>query len=76
MGELLGVCRPHCAPRPTAAQCTARAFLLLLALVLTCTGLAVLAVYLSGREGAGSQREETAAVWGWEDRVLRGWRAV
>lgn len=50
------------------------AFLLLLALlVLTCLALAVLAVYLSGREGAGSQREgETAAVWGWEDRVLRG----
>lgn len=49
-------------------------FLLLLALlVLTCLALAVLAVYLSGEEGAGSQwNGETEAVKGWECRVLWG----
>lgn len=49
-------------------------FLLLLALlVLTCLALAVLAVYLSGKEGAGSQwNGETEAVKGWEGRVLWG----
>ena len=50
------------------------AFLLLLSLlVLTCLALAVLAVYLSGREGVGSQPTgETEAVRSWEGSVLRG----
>ncbi|XP_032504463.1 leucine-rich single-pass membrane protein 2 isoform X1 [Phocoena sinus] len=73
--ELLGILHPPmCAQTGCGPVHSRGSFLLLLALlVLTCLALAVLAVYLSGKEGAGSQwNGETEAVKGWEGRVLWG----
>ncbi|XP_074200959.1 leucine-rich single-pass membrane protein 2 isoform X3 [Camelus bactrianus] len=58
--ELLGILPPSLCTQTSCSSVHSRgAFLLLLALlVLTCLALAVLAVYLSGREGAGSQRDQ------------------
>ncbi|XP_043299370.1 leucine-rich single-pass membrane protein 2 isoform X2 [Cervus canadensis] len=70
-GELLGVLPPSlCAQAGCGPVHSRGAFLLLLALlVLTCLALAVLAVYLSGREGVGSQpKGEAEAVRSWEGR--------